>query len=562
MPSYEAASYTDRPWLAQYRSGDPSDFVPRFGHASEMLEATVKNRPKEVAVRYFDAALTWSELDRQSSALAAALQELGVGHQDRVSIFLQNVPQAVIGIAALWKIGAIAHLVNPMMRVAEIVKQCKDVQPAVIIAHEYLYDEVLQYAAPEIEVEAIITTSELDYLKGAVPAPLEASRRQHFADALDFVELVEKYNGVDYQPVPHSPQDISQVMYTSGSTGEPKAAQSTHANVVFNSEAYTRWLDLNSDDVCYVVSPLVHVTGAIAFMGASVMAQMPMVMSFRFYPEYFLRAVHEYRVTYTITTHTALTALLDHPDRDRYDLSSLSKLHSGVVDEVLDRWSRQFGFDVLTGYGSTECTSAAIWVPLGTRPPRDPETGKRSIGVPMYNTMVRVVDDNGVEVPVGEAGELVITGPQVGSGYWNRPDVDIFRDGTYVTGDVGYMNADGWFFLLDRKRDMIDASGFKVSPIEVENVLYEHPAILDAAVVGIPDPKRGQTVKAFVTLRKDHDISAADLITFCSDRMAAYKYPRVIDIVNDMPRSSVGKILKNQLVSTNSDAAPQKGKVS
>lgn len=547
MPEIDfETGYNARPWVAQYPDGDAPEILVDEADIVEMFRCAVDAAGEAVFLRYFDAAFTWNEVDRKSDAFARALQESGVVQGDRVSVFMQNIPQAVIAMIASWKAGATVHLVNPMMRERELIKQFGDITPKVLVTHEYLFEDVVQNVYDRLDLSLVVTTSELDYLREP-PTELADRKRYSIDEVSDFLELLDRWDGQRPTPVRLEGSHIAQVMYTSGSTGEPKAAMSTHTNVVFNAYSYKTWLRLDSQDVCYAISPLVHVTGAVAFLGAAIAARMPLVMAYRFFPDHFIRATEEHRVSYTITTHTALVAVMDHPAAQAADLTSLSKIHSGVVDEVLDRWARTVGTPVSTGYGSTECTSAVIWVPLGVEPPRDPDTGKRSIGVPMYNTVVRIVDDNGDDVPVGELGEMVVEGPQVGAGYWNRPDVEIFRNGIYFTGDIGYMNADGWFFILDRKRDMIDASGFKVSPVEVENVLYEHPAILDAAVIGVPDDKRGQTVKAFVTLRAGAHLTEAELIEFCKESMAAYKYPRFVEILEQMPKSSIGKILKAEL---------------
>jgi long-chain acyl-CoA synthetase len=337
-------------------------------------------------------------------------------------------------------------------------------------------------------------------------------------------------------------------MYTSGSTGMPKAAMSNHGNVVFNSQSVSTWYAFGPGDVCLATAPLVHVTGTIAYVGASMAARIPIALMYRFDPAVFIDTVDRLQVTFTICPHTVMLAVMDHPDSYTRDLSSLTKLTSGQVEQVMDAWEARFGNYVYSIYGSTESTSPTHCEPIGLRAPYDPETGKRAVGVPMYNTDARIVDDQGNDVPVGERGEVVVSGPQVGLGYWNNANPGVFRDGVYYTGDIAYMTPEGWFYIVDRKKDMIDASGFKISPLEVENVLYEHPSVREAAVIGVPDPKRGQTVKAFVSLHRGVDpTTPEELIEFCRERIAAYKYPRIVEIWDELPKSDMGKITKSKL---------------
>jgi long-chain acyl-CoA synthetase len=542
-----ARSYDGRPWQSLYRPGDPHEIEPAHHTAVEMFLATAASAPDATAIHYFGTELTWSDLDAQSTALAAALQSLGVEHGDRVALYLQNVPQTVVGMLGVWKAAAVILFVNPMMKQREIVKQFGEIEPKVLITLESLYGDVIQHVRDDIPVRDVITTSELDHLGGAVPEQLAGSRRQRHEETYDFSELLDRYAGTPPEPVELKAGDLAQIMYTSGSTGLPKAAMSTHGNVVFNAHAYRHWLALSSDDLCYAVSPLVHVTGSVGFVATAMAAAMPIVLAYRFYPEHFMETVERLKVTYTICTHTGLIAVMDHPDSRTRDLSSLTKLVSAQVESVMQAWEDRYGTYVYSIYGSTECTSPTVIVPMDRRAPKDPKTGKRALGVPIYNTMIRVVDGDGVDVPVGEQGEFVVSGPQVGRGYWNRPDLDVFRDGVYFTGDLGYMDPDGWFHIVDRKKDMIDASGFKVSPLEVENVLYEHPAVREAAVLGVPDPRRGQTVKAFVSLEPGTAAEPEELMEFCRERIAAYKYPRLIEIWDDLPKSDIGKIVKSQL---------------
>lgn len=544
-----AKSYAARPWTALYRPGDPTEITPDRELPIGIFEAAVAADPEGVALYYFDQPITWKQVDELSDALAVALQETGFEPGDRLAIYLQNVPQFLIGMVTAWKTAAVMLTVNPMMKQREIVKQFGEIEPRALISLESLYGDVIRHVRDEIPVETFITTSELDFLASEddLPVQIAGSRRERFEGTFDLLELCAKHAGAVPPPVATEPGDLAQVMYTSGSTGMPKASMSTHANVAFNCYAFREWLALGPDDVCYAAAPLVHITGVISFLGAAMTVPMPTVLAYRFNADHVIESTDRLKCTYTICPPTAIRALIDSPARETADVSSLTKFFSGGVDAILDEWEEKTGNHIYSIYGSTECTSPTHCVPLNLREPSDPASGRHSIGIPWYNTDAKIVDDQGEAVPVGEIGEIVVSGPQVGLGYWNLPDVDVFRDGVYHTGDIGFMNEEGWFFIVDRKKDMIDAAGFKISPLEVEAVLYEHPSVREAAVIGVPDDVRGETVKAVIVLHPGTEATEEELIAFAKERMAAYKYPRSVEIRDELPKSDLGKILKSQL---------------
>jgi long-chain acyl-CoA synthetase len=257
-------------------------------------------------------------------------------------------------------------------------------------------------------------------------------------------------------------------------------------------------------------------------------------------------------VTFTVGSITAFIALMNAKTADQRDLSKLNKLVSGgapIAPATVEAWEEKFGAYIHNIYGLTETTSPSHCVPIGTRAPVDPGSGALSVGVPVFNTVVRVVDDDGNELPPGEIGEFVTSGPQVVSGYWNKPEETehAIPGGQLHTGDVGLMDENGWFFLVDRKKDMINVSGYKVWPRDVEDALYGHEAVKEVAVVGVPDEYRGETVKAFVSLKEGKSASDEELIAFCKEQMAAYKYPRQIEFVEELPKTASGKVLRREL---------------
>jgi long-chain acyl-CoA synthetase len=262
--------------------------------------------------------------------------------------------------------------------------------------------------------------------------------------------------------------------------------------------------------------------------------------------------IERHRCTYTIGSITVFIAMMNAPTARERDISTLRKVVSGgapIAPSTVEAFEKQFGAYIHSIYGLTEATSQTHCVPIGARAPVDETSGALSVGVPMFNTMCRVVDEERREVPVGEVGELVISGPMIVPGYWDKPEETehAMPGGALHTGDVGMMDADGWFYIVDRKKDLINASGYKIWPREVEDVLYAHEAVREAAVVGVPHEYRGETVKAFVSLKPGFQVDAGTLIGFCKERMAAYKYPREIEFVEDLPKTASGKILRREL---------------
>jgi long-chain acyl-CoA synthetase len=283
-------------------------------------------------------------------------------------------------------------------------------------------------------------------------------------------------------------------------------------------------------------------------------AGIPLVLAYRFDPQVVLSAIEERRATFTVASITAFLAMLDHPDIRKRDLSSFRKVYSGgapIPPATVEAWEAAAGSYIHNAYGLTETTSPSHLVPMGRRAPVDPDTGALSVGVPVPSTIVRVVDvETGEDVEPGELGEFWTKGPQVVPGYWQRPkdtEETIVEGGFLRTGDVGKMSEDGWYFVVDRAKDMINAAGYKVWPREVEDFLYQHPAVREAAVVGVPDPYRGETVKAFVALKSGSSATPEELVEFCRSRMAAYKYPRMVEIVEEIPKTATGKFLRREL---------------
>jgi long-chain acyl-CoA synthetase len=548
-----SASAATRSWQGLYRDV-PFTIEPAFRTGLDMFQATALSRPGAALVHYFDQSISVAQCDRMSDALAVALQELGVQQGDRVALFLQNVPQVLIAVLAAWKCGAAIVPCNPMLRERELAKVLTDSGSCLLVCQDDLFLGVARGTLPSTPVRHVITTSPLDFLDAAqpVPAVLAGVTRLRDTTIPDLLQMLERHEGQRPAPVPLSGDDVAFMVYTSGTTGAPKGAMNTHRNVVFATSVYERWIGLTDADTILGLAPLFHVTGLIGHVTLAMLTGSPLVLFYRFDAEEACRLTQMHRATFTVSAVTAFVALLGSDAMGRYDLTSLTKLYTGGAPTppgVLDEWFARTRSKIHPMYGLTEATSPTHMTPFGCRPPIDPRMGVMSVGVPVFNTHVRVMRDDGREAGPREVGELVIAGPQVVDAYWQKPaeTAESLRNGELRTGDVGFVDEQGWFYLVDRAKDMIVASGFKVWPREVEEVLYLHPAVREAAVIGVPDPYRGETIKAVVSLRSGHHTTADEIKAFARERMAAYKYPRIVEIIDDLPKTTSGKIMRRLL---------------
>jgi long-chain acyl-CoA synthetase len=551
-----ASIYRDRPWLRLYQPGQPADITPEHSDAISMWRAGLTRNARTTGrpfLYYFDTPISASTVDADSDALAVALAAAGLTHGDRLALFLQNIPQFILGLLAAWKLGAIAVPVNPMLKGRELRYVLNDSGARAIISLQDLWNSVASQAVEGTAVDTRITTSPLDYLGDQkLPQVLNGVGRDVTPGAADLAELMRTHQGARPAPVTLSPQDVALLTYTSGTTGDPKGAMNTHGNVTFNATAYRDWMSLTPDDVVLAGAPLFHITGLIGHVAVAMGTPMPMALGYRFEPGTINRLAECHRCTFTVMAITAFTAMANDSTIKECDLSSLTKAYSGgapIAPSIVERFEREAGPYIHNIYGLTETTSPSHAVPFGRRAPVDQASGALSVGVPVFNTTVRIVDDDGNDLPVGEVGEIVTSGPMVVPGYWNRPEAteETLPGGELRTGDVGFMDPDGWFYLVDRKKDMIVASGYKVWPREVEDTLLRHPAVREAAVVGVPDEYRGETVQAYVSLRPGVQATPDELVAFCRDQLAAYKYPRRIEILPDLPKTPTGKLLRREL---------------
>jgi long-chain acyl-CoA synthetase len=548
------SAYDDRPWLARY--GDqPADYEIEFGDALSMFRAGVERDPDGVALRYFDGTVVRRELDEMTDALAAGLLESGFRPGDRLAVYLQNVPQFVMAMVATWKAGGVMVSINPMSRTRELSYLLADSGATVLLSLDTLYDEVARDVVPGTDVRLVLTTSGLDLQTRDDERLFAGVTRQRHEGTTDLLEFVAAHRGQTPPAVSFEPDDVAFLTYTSGTTGVPKGAMNTHRNVVFTAQVYRDWTHAGRDGAVFGIAPLFHITGLIGHVAVSMLVPQTLVLAYRFEPQVVLDAFVEHRPAFTIGAITAFSALLNAPGFSREAFDSFTSIYSGgaAISPAAERgFLEATGKQVHNAYGLTETTSPMTVTPFGSPSPVDPNSGALSVGVPAPNTIVRIQGDDGTDLPLGEVGEIVAEGPQVVAGYWGKPEETAagLPGGALRSGDVGFMDPQGWVFIVDRKKDMINASGYKVWPREVEDVLAEHPAVRESAVVGVPDERRGETVKAFVSLKPGASATEEDLVAHCRERMAAYKYPRSVVLLDELPKTVTGKILRRELRGT------------
>ncbi len=556
----------EKRWLKHYEPGIRAHLDYPNVPMQHFLEQAVIQAP-DVAATIFgsmmgpqlvDGKLTYKELNDQVNRLANALAALRVKKGDRVALYLPNCPQYVISYFAILKLGAIVAPNNPMYVPRELEFQLNDSGSETIICLSRLYPYV-RMVRPNTRLKNVIVTSIKEYF----PAPLKAAFEQ-FVEEKDghkvtigddehwFQDLLQ---GASAAPpkIDVRPEDTAVLLYTGGTTGVPKAAEITHRNVVANALQCKEWVSnvpKEPPDSTIVALPLYHSYAMTVCMNNAVVQQMPMILI----PdprnlEHMLKTIDKHQPTFFPGVPTMYTALINHPDLGKYNVRSIKACLSGAAAlpiEVQTKFSELTGARLIEGYGLSEATPVTHDNPLFGR------NCVGTIGVPFPDTDSKIVDlETGErELPPGEPGELVVKGPQVMKGYWNKPEETrlALRNGWLYTGDIAVMDEEGYFRIVDRKKDMIIAGGYNIYPRDVEEVIYQHPKVLEAAVAGIADPYRGETVKAYVVLKRGQTATAEDVIAFCKERLAAFKVPKLVEFRDSLPKTMIGKILRRQLI--------------
>lgn len=490
--------------------------------------------PDASAVTYRHRRLTVREIDRMSDALAAALEARGVDKGARIAIHLQNVPQYAVILLALWKLGAIGVLINPMYFGRELKVIINDADPVGIIATNTNVSQVRE-GLVDTPVQWILGTSD-----------------EFGGDQDELMTLIEQHDGQQPTHVEVDPRDVAMLVYTSGTNGPPKGAMNSHSNILAVVSSFARLAGIDRGSVAFALAPLFHITGAVLLGALPLTCGADLVFAGRFTPETALDAIRDHNITFTIGSITAYTAMMNSPHATAQNFSSATTLFSGgapVPFSMVTRFGERFGRYIYNAYGMTETTSGVIAVPPGETAPVEPRRGTLSVGKPLPGVQATVVDTDGHPLGANSEGELTIEGPQVISRYWRNPEAsqDAIMHGRLRTGDVAVVDDKGWIYIVDRIKDQINVSGYKVWPREVEEVLYEHPAVHEAAVIGIPDEYQGESVAAYISLRQGASVTGPELIAFTRERLAPYKRPRHVEVVAELPKTQTGKIQRRLL---------------
>jgi long-chain acyl-CoA synthetase len=539
-----------QPFYAHYDPGVPKE-APRPWLLFKALEANAQRFPRRVALEFLGRSLTYRELWREVEAFAKGLQEAGLRPGDRVAIMLPNSPQFVIAFYGTLLAGGVGVNVNPMYTPRELRHQLQDAGVQALVILDQLLPRY-QVVKAEVPVRLLVRTGIQDYLPFPknLLYPLMLRRKGQAPKALEGVPWRAFLKRGRPEPVAVDLDDLALLQYTGGTTGLAKGAMLTHRNLSSNALQVRAWIPdfREGEEVVLGAIPFFHVYGMTVAMNLALLGAAKLVLLPR--PEIgpIVEAIEKHRVTHFPGVPTLYVAFNNFPGIEKRDLKSVRACISGSAPlplEVAERFEKLTGAKLVEGYGLTEASPVTHCNPL---------YGERrlgSVGLPLPGVDAKVVDEEGKEVPLGEVGELIVKGPNVMKGYWNRPEETqkALKDGWLFTGDLARMDQDGYFHIVDRKKDMIIAGGYNIYPREVEEVLYGHEAVQEAAVVGVPDPYRGETVAAFIVLKEAYrgKVTEKDIEAFCRANLAAYKVPRIIQFREGLPKSSVGKILKREL---------------
>jgi long-chain acyl-CoA synthetase len=555
-------SDSERPWLNLYPADVPKTIDYPKKPLFSILDETASKYAEKTALSYFGTRIKYKVLLELSNQFANGLTSLGLAKGSRVALILPNIPQFVFCFFGILKAGGVPVPCNPLYKEREIEFQLKDSDSeAVVLLNNAVgqnnYFAEFQKCRPRLaSLKQVFVTSVTDYLppiKKQLAGPLRKIRTiqtQNGEIALvDFIKQQSKNRSKDELGI--SPNnDLASIQYTGGTTGTAKGAMLTHFNLVSNAIACSFWSGSNQNDITLAVIPYFHIYGLTCAMNAPIYSGQKIVLLPSFNSKEVLATIDSEKISNFPGVPTMYVALLHDPDLEKHSLKTIKRCLSGAAPlpvEVQKQFDEITGGNLVEGYGLTEASPVTHANIL--RPNAPSRIG--SIGIPYPDTSVKIVNiESGERVSTGEIGELAIKGPQVMKGYWKNPEETsrVMKDGWLLTGDIGKIDEEGFFYIVDRKKDLIDASGFKVWPREVEEILFAHPGVKEAAVVGVPDEYRGETVKAFVVLKgKNPAVSAEEIKAFCKERIAAYKVPRIVEFTDELPKSLVGKVLRRKL---------------
>ena len=549
-------AYQDKPWLAHYDKGVPETVTYEETCLPEFLDRSAQRFPDTMALLFQGYNVTYRELKEMVDRFATCLADFGIQKGDSVAILLPNVIPCVVGYYAILKIGGIAVMNNPLYTDRELEHQFNDSGSKLLITLDLLGNRMIDLR-PKTSIKQIIYTSIGDYLPFPknLLFPLVGKKKGLKADvksAPDVYRWKDTLERLDGRPpkVKLSFDDTAMYQYTGGTTGVSKGVMLTHSNLSKQVQHIRAWFpELNDgEEIMLGALPFFHVFGLSTTMNFSIYAGWGNILIPKPQPEQLMEAITKFKPTFAPLVPTMFIGLLNHPGIDQANLTSIKGCFSGSAPlpvEVIRDFEAKTGSTIVEGFGMTESSPVTHINPF---------VGERkvgSIGLPISDTECRIVDlnDGETNMPLGESGELLLKGPQVMKGYWNKPEAtaETLTDGWLHTGDIGKMDEDGYFYIVDRKKDMIISGGYNVYPRDIEEVFFEHPKVLEAAALGVPHPKRGEQVKVFVALKEGETATEEELLAYCKDKLAAYKLPTMIEFRDELPKTNVGKVLKKDL---------------
>jgi long-chain acyl-CoA synthetase len=548
-------AYLSKPWLASYETGVPENVQYETICLPDCLRRSAKAFPDKMALIFQGYRMTYAALDEMVDRFSNCLNDFGVKQGDSVAILLPNVIPCVAAYYAIMRIGAIAVMNNPLYSDRELEHQFNDSGSKVLITLDLLGNRMIDLRS-KTGIKQIVITSIGDYLPFPknLLFPLVGKKKGLAADVKS-AEDVYRWKALMTQYAPEPPQvtlnfdDVAMYQYTGGTTGVSKGVMLTHANLSKQVQHVTAWFPaFGSDEIMLGALPFFHVFGLSTAMNLAIYKGWGNILVPKPQPQQLLEAIGKFKPTFAPLVPTMYIGMLEHPEIGKTDLTSIKGCFSGSAPlplEVINAFEKKTGAIIVEGFGMTESTPVTHINPFkGHR-----KVG--SVGLPIPDTLARIVslDDGVTDVPVGETGELLVKGPQVMKGYWKRPDAtaETITDGWLHTGDIAKMDEDGYFYIVDRKKDMIISGGYNVYPRDIEEVYFEHPKVMEATAIGIPHPKRGEAVKVFIVLKEGQTATAEEMMKYCQDKLAKYKWPTEIEFRDELPKTNVGKVLKKDL---------------
>jgi len=549
--------YQDKPWLSSYEKNVAGNLEFEEAFLPDFLERSAEKFPDNMALLFQGYKVTYRELKNMVDCFATALADFGIKKGDSVAILLPNVIPCVVAYYAILRIGGIAVMNNPLYSDRELEHQFNNSESKLLITLDLLGNRMIDLR-PKTSIKQIIYTSIGDYLPFPknLLFPLVAKKKKLAADVKSAEELY-KWKEVLAGASPNPPKvelsfdDVTMYQYTGGTTGVSKGVMLTHKNLSKQTQQIRAWFPLfdSGNEIMLGALPFFHVFGLSTAMNFAIYMGWGNILVPKPQPEQLLEAIGKFKPTFAPLVPTMYIGMLNDPKIKDTDMTSIKGCFSGSAPlpvEVIRDFEQKTGSVIVEGYGLTESTPVVHINPFSG--------GKRkvgSIGLPISDTMARIVslDDGQTDMPVGETGEIIIKGPQVMKGYWQMPEetADTLKDGWLYTGDIAKMDDEGYFFIVDRKKDMIISGGLNVYPRDIEEVFYEHPKVMEATAIGVPHASRGEQVKVFVVLCEGETATEEELLEYCKDKLATFKLPTMIEFREELPKTNVGKILKKDL---------------